>query len=128
EQEIAVPLVGTVAAGKPITAEENHEGYVALDRGLFKGEGLFTLRTRGDSMEGIGVLDGDIVIVRQQSTAENGDVVVAVIEGEATLKRYIRQKDRVILRAENPRYEDIVVKADNDAWIVGKMIGLMRKC
>jgi repressor LexA len=128
DREVRVPLIGTVAAGKPITAVENHEGHITLDRTLFQGEGLFTLRTRGDSMEGIGVLDGDIVIVRQQATADNGDVVVAIIEGEATLKRYIREKSRVILRAENPRYADIIVEPDKEAWIVGKMVGVMRKC
>jgi repressor LexA len=126
--DIDVPLVGAVAAGAPIMAVENIEGYVSLDRRIFKGEGLFTLRIRGDSMKGIGVLDGDIVIVRQQSTAEQNDVVVAIIEGEATLKRYIREADRVILRPENPRYNDIVVPADRDLMIAGKMVGVMRKC
>ena len=126
--EIEVPLVGAVAAGKPITAIENLEGHITLDRNLFKGEGLFTLRIKGDSMKGIGVLDGDIVIVQQQSAAENGEIVVAIIEGEATLKRYIKKDTRVILRAENPQYEDIVVSSDRDIWIAGKMVGMMRKC
>jgi repressor LexA len=125
---IDVPLVGVVAAGTPITAIENIEGYVSIDRRIFKGEGLFTLRIRGDSMKGIGVLDGDIVIVRQQPTAQQNDVVVAIIEGEATLKRYIREADRILLRAENPKYEDIVVRSDREVLIVGKMVGVMRKC
>lgn len=126
--EIVVPLVGSIAAGTPITAEENVEDHIVLDRTLFKGEGLFTLRVKGDSMEGIGVLHGDIVIVRQQTTAQNNDIVVAIIEGEATLKRYIRQTDHIILRAENPRYDDIVVPKDRNVWIAGKMIGVLRKC
>jgi repressor LexA len=125
---VEVPLVGAVAAGVPITAIENIDGYVSLDRKIFKGEGLFTLRVRGDSMQGIGVLDGDIVIVRQQATASQGDVVVAIIEGEATLKRYLREENRVILRAENPRFKDIVVESDRGLIIVGKMVGVMRKC
>ena len=126
--KIEVPLVGAVAAGRPITAIENLEGHITLDRNLFRGDGLFTLRIKGDSMRDVGVLDGDIVIVQQQNNANNGEIVVAIIEGEATLKRYIREKNRVILRAENPGYEDIVVSSDRDIWIAGKMVGMMRKC
>jgi repressor LexA len=128
DNEVQVPLIGSVAAGKPITAVENIDGYVSLDRTIFKGKGLFTLRIRGDSMKNIGVLNGDIVIVRQQADAHNNDVVVAIIEGDATLKRYIRRADHIILRAENPNYEDIIVKSDKEVWIVGKMVGVMRKC
>lgn len=128
DNKIEVPLVGAVAAGKPITAIENLEGHITLDRNLFRGEGLFTLRIKGDSMRGIGILDGDIVIVQQQSTADNGEIVVAIIEGEATLKRYIKKNDHIILRAENPEYEDIVVSSDRNIWIAGKMVGMMRKC
>ncbi len=128
DNEIQIPIVGLIAAGKPITAEENIDGHITLDRNLFKGEGLFTLRVTGDSMEGIGVLDGDFVIVRQQATAQNNDIVVAIIEGEATLKRYIRKENYIILHAENPRYEDIVVPSDRDILIAGKMVGVIRKC
>ncbi len=128
DNEVEVPLVGAVAAGRPITAYENLEGHVTLDKNLFRGEGLFTLRIKGDSMKDIGVLDGDLVIVRQQNDAQNNDVVVAIIEGEATLKRYIKEKEYIILRAENPQYEDIIVSADREIWIAGKMVGVMRKC
>lgn len=128
ENEVLVPLVGAVAAGRPITAHENIDGHITLDRNLFKGDGLFTLRIKGDSMEGIGVLHGDIIIVRQQATAQDNDIVVAIIDGEATLKRYIRKDDHIILRPENPKYEDIVVPAGQDVWIAGKMVGVMRKC
>jgi repressor LexA len=128
ENEIEVPLVGTVAAGMPITAIENLDGHITLDRNLFRGEGLFTLRIKGDSMKEIGVLDGDIVIVQQQNTALDGEVVVAIIDGEATLKRYIKEKNRIILRAENPAYRDIIVESDRDIWLAGKMVGVMRKC
>lgn len=126
--ELSVPLIGNIAAGAPITAEENIEAEITLDRNLFSGEGLFTLRIKGDSMEGIGVLHGDIVIIRQQSTATNGDIIAAIIEGEATLKRYIRKDDHIILRPENERYEDIIVPADQNVWIAGKMVGVLRKC
>jgi len=128
ESGVDVPLVGSIAAGKPITAIENINSYVTLDKNLFKGKGLFTLRVKGDSMEGIGVLDGDIVVVRQQQTASNGDIVVAIIDDDATLKRYIKEKDRVILRAENPFYEDIIIPADRHVSIAGRMVGVMRKC
>jgi len=128
EEFIHVPFIGTVAAGQPITAEENIEGHIALDRNLFRGEGLFTLRVKGDSMKNIGVLDGDIAIIRQQNNADNGEIVVAIIEGDATLKRYIKDDNSVILRAENPRYQDIVIPADRSVWIIGKMVGVIRKC
>jgi repressor LexA len=128
ENEIKVPLIGAVAAGAPITAEENVQGHVTLDRSLFKGKDLFTLRIKGDSMKGIGVLDGDIVIVRQQNAASDGEVIVAIIEGDATLKRYIKKNNRVVLRAENPEYKDIIVPSDRGVWIVGKMVGIIRKC
>jgi repressor LexA len=128
ENEIKVPLIGTVAAGAPITAEENVQGHVTLDRSLFKGKDLFTLRIKGDSMKGIGVLDGDIVIVRQQNAARDGEIIVAIIEGDATLKRYIKKNNHVILRAENPEYKDIIVPSDRGVWIVGKMVGIIRKC
>lgn len=128
ENELQVPLVGTIAAGLPITAEENVEDHITLDKNLFRGKGLFTLRVKGDSMEGIGVLNGDIVIVRQQNTAVDNEVVVAIMDGEATLKRYIKKSDHIILRAENPRYDDIIIPEDRNVWIAGKMVGIMRKC
>jgi repressor LexA len=126
--EIQVPLIGTVAAGKPITAIENIDGYVSLDKSIFKGRELFTLRVRGDSMKEIGVLDGDIAIVHQQADANNTDVVVAIIDGEATLKRYFRYENKIILHPENSAYDDIILKSGKDVWIVGKMVGVIRKC
>jgi repressor LexA len=126
--EVQVPLIGAVAAGVPITAIENMEGHITLDRDMFSGDGLFTLRIKGDSMVNIGVLDGDFVIVQQQNSAEDGDIIVAIIENEATLKRYIKKRGGVILRAENPKYDDIVVPSDRGVWIAGKMVGVIRKC
>ncbi|MGA1874229.1 MAG: transcriptional repressor LexA [bacterium] len=126
---LKVPLVGSVAAGKPLTAVENIEGYITLDREMFKGSGLFTLRVKGDSMRGIGILDGDVAIIRQQPVAETGDVVVALIDGEATLKRYIQQDGNIIFRAENPDFPDIVVSRDrrHEMHIAGRLIGVIRK-
>ena len=126
--QFSVPLVGVVAAGAPITAQENISDYISLDRNMFKGENLFTLKIRGNSMSGIGVLDGDIIIVRQQPTAQNGEVIVAIIDGEATLKRFIKEKERVVLRPENPDFSDIIVPSDKSLLIAGKMVGLLRKC
>ncbi|MBN1129475.1 MAG: transcriptional repressor LexA [Chitinispirillaceae bacterium] len=123
-----VPLIGRVAAGAPITAEENIEGTVTLDRTLFKGDGLFTLRVRGDSMKDAGVFDGDIAVVRQKPTADNGEVVVAVIEGEATLKRFFKREEAVVLHAENTAYEDIVITAPQSVYIAGKLVGVIRRC
>lgn len=126
---LKVPLVGIVAAGKPITAIENIEEYITLDKNLFKGPGLFTLRVKGDSMKGVGILDGDIAIIRRQSSVQTGDIVVALIEGEATLKRYLQQEKKIIFRAENPDFSDICVSFDqaNQVHIAGKLIGVIRK-
>jgi repressor LexA len=123
-----VPLIGRVAAGLPITAEENCEGTVTLDRTLFKGDGLFTLRVKGQSMKDMGVFDGDIAVVRQHPSASNGEVVVAIIEGEATLKRFFKRDDAIVLHAENPAYEDIIIAAPRSVFIAGKLVGVIRKC
>jgi repressor LexA len=122
-----VPLIGIVAAGQPITAVENISDYIFLDPGLFQDQGLFTLRVKGDSMRGIGVLDGDYVVVRQQSQAASGEIVVVIIEDEATLKRYLIEEDKIILHAENPAYADIIIPSSQKVWIAGKMVGLIRK-
>ena len=104
-----VPVLGRVACGLPILAEENIEEYVSLPVSLFgKGE-FYILRAKGESMIDAGIDDGDLVLVRQQNTAEYNQIVVALIEDEATLKRYRPEADRVILHAENPEFEDIIV-------------------
>ncbi len=122
------PLVGAVAAGRPITALENIEGYVTLDRDLFTGQDVFALRVRGDSMTGVGIHDGDLAVVRKQPEVEDGQIAVVLIDQEATLKRFLRQGDKVVLRAENADYDDIVTDPrDADVEIVGKVIGIMRK-
>jgi repressor LexA len=127
EEGFQVPIVGMVPAGKPVTAVENIDGYITLDHNMFRGEGLFTLRVRGDSMRDAGVLDGDIAIVRQQRTAHDGDIVVVMIDDDATLKRYYYRGDHIVLHPENERYEDIVVTSERDVSIVGKMVGVIRK-
>jgi len=102
-----VPLVGRVAAGTPITAAENLEGYLALPHELFSGPELFMLKVQGDSMVNAGILDGDLVIVNQQETAEDGEIVVALLWDEATVKRFYRRDGFVELRPENPNMEPI---------------------
>jgi repressor LexA len=124
---IDVPLVGRVAAGTPIVAEENIEGTVTLDRTLFKGDGLFTLRVRGESMQDIGVFDGDIAVVKQQPSARDGEVVVAIVEGEATLKRFFKKNDAIVLHAENPNFRDIVITSPKNVLIAGRLVGVIRK-
>ncbi|MCL2690530.1 MAG: transcriptional repressor LexA [Chitinispirillia bacterium] len=127
QQVNAIPLVGLVAAGAPITAVENIEGYLTLDRTMFRGEDLFALRVRGESMKGIGIFDSDIAVVRKKNTADNGEVVVAVVNDEATLKRFVKKSDHIVLRAENPAFKDIIVGEGEDIMIAGKLVGVIRK-
>jgi repressor LexA len=119
----AVPLVGSVAAGQPILAAENIEATLPLPA-EFAGESTFILRVRGDSMIEAGILDGDYVVVRQQFTADNGDIVVALIEDEATVKRFFREADRIRLQPENSALDPIYVR---DARILGKVVALFRR-
>jgi repressor LexA len=124
---IGVPLIGNVAAGLPITAIENVDGYVTLDKSIFRGDDLFALRIKGDSMSGMGVLNGDIVVIKKKNSAEHGEVVVVIIDGDATLKRYMKLGDRVFLHPENPAYEDIVLQPGSSIQVAGKLVGVIRK-
>jgi len=114
----ALPLVGSVAAGAPILAEEQVEDWVEAP---FPGD--FVLRVRGDSMVEDGILDGDMVVVRRQQTARDGEIVVARIEDEATVKRLYRDGERIRLQPANPAYEPILV---DEAHVLGKVVGVMR--
>lgn len=119
---VSVPIVGNVAAGSPILAEQNIEDHVLLSADLAK-DGYFLLRVRGDSMINAGILDGDMVLVRPQHEASNGSIVVAMIEGDATVKRFERSNGHVKLIAENPDYEPIVT---NNVSLVGIVRGVIR--
>ncbi len=122
-----LPVVGRVAAGVPVLAEENIEGWVALDSSLAKKEGSFLLRVMGDSMIEEGILDGDFVLVRPQKVAENGEVVVAMVEGEATVKRFHLREDRVELLPAKQGMRPIVVPVDSgEVRILGKVVGVLR--
>lgn len=118
-----VPVVGRVAAGIPILAVENIERTLVLDKDLVKGEGCFALRVKGDSMIEDGILDGDYVLVRPQPSAENGDIVVALLEDEATVKRFYKEKGQVRLQPANAGMTPLFVK---EARILGKVIALVR--
>lgn len=119
-----VPLVGRVAAGVPILAEENLEDTIEIPRFLGEGGACFALRVAGSSMINAGILDGDIVVVRQQDTADDGDIVVALLQDEATLKRFFREADQVRLQPENDAMQPILTR---DPRIVGKVTGVLRR-
>jgi repressor LexA len=121
---ITMPIVGTVAAGVPITAVENIEGHFSVSADFLGKGNHFLLRVSGDSMIDAGILDGDLVIVRAQEMASNGDIVVALIDDEATVKRFYHKADHVELRPENPSMEPIITRK---VVISGVVAGLVRR-
>jgi repressor LexA len=123
-----VPLVGSVPAGHPIDAVENIEGEIAIDTSFLPAGETFTLRVDGDSMRDAGILDGDYVLVKKQKSADAGDIVVAIIGEEATVKRYFPERGKVRLQPENDAFEPIWVdKNSPQLSIAGKVVGLMRR-
>lgn len=120
----SVPLVGRVTAGMPILAEENIEDYLVLPQSMLGRDDIFCLRVQGESMIDAGILDGDIVVLRRQETAENGEIVVAMVEDEATLKRIFYEDGRVRLQPENRTMDPIIVP---DAQVLGKLVALVRQ-
>lgn len=126
ESIVSIPLVGRVAAGVPITAEENIEEYLSFPRNMLPAKGgdtVFALRVAGDSMKDAGIYDGDIAVIKKQSVADNGDIVVALIEDEATLKYFYKEKKKVRLQPANKAYKPITV---TDVAVVGKLVGIYR--
>lgn len=119
-----IPLVGNIAAGVPIMAVENVEEYFMFTPNLFKGEGLFMLTVCGDSMINAGIYNGDKIVIRQQATADNGEIVAAMIDGSATVKRFYKEEGRFRLQPENDAMEPIYT---NEVSILGKVVGLLRK-
>ena len=124
EDVVRIPVLGQVAAGSPILAEENIEDYFPVPADLVKDDQVFMLQIRGDSMEKAGIFHDDYVIVRQQNSAVDNDIVVALLEDEATVKRFIKKKDHVLLKAENDLYEPIIAR---NVLVLGKVIGLFRR-
>ena len=127
-REIAnVPMIGTVAAGQPILAEENIEDYFPIPVEHLPNSQTFMLRVRGDSMIQAGILSGDYVMVEQTSSCRDGDMVVAILEGEATVKTFYKEKDGVIrLQPENDALSPIMVPPDRPLQIAGRVFGVMR--
>lgn len=124
EPTIIIPLIGEVAAGRPILAVENYECEYNMPRYLFRGDNLFMLTVRGDSMIDAGIFNGDYVVVKKQNYADNGDIVVAMINGSATVKRFFREDGQIRLQPENPTMAPIYCF---EVDILGKVTGVIRK-
>lgn len=122
----AIPILGRVRAGAPILAEENIDGFLPVASDLARGEETFALKVKGDSMIEDGILDGDLVIIRRQDGANNSDIVCALIGSEATLKRFHRKGNEIILKPANRNYDSIVV-SKGEFRILGKATGVIRK-
>jgi len=121
---VNVPVLGRIAAGQPILAEENIEDVFPLPRDFVREDASFILRVRGDSMIEAGIYDGDYLVVRQQATANNGEIVAAMIGDEATVKRYYRERDHIRLQPENSSMSPIIVR---DVTVLGKAVALFRR-
>lgn len=120
---VNVPIVGTVAAGQPILAEQNIDSYFPIPAEYMPKEPSFILKVKGESMINAGIMDGDSVLVKQQATAQNGDMVVALIEDSATVKTYYKENGHYRLQPENDTMEPIIV---DDVQILGKVFGIFR--
>ncbi len=120
---VNVPLIGRVAAGEPLLAQENIENYFPVPMEFMPNEKTFMLSVRGESMINAGILDGDMVLVQQMQTASDGDIVVALVEDGATVKTFYKEKDAIRLQPENDSMEPIIVK---EVVILGKVIGVFR--
>jgi len=121
---IDVPLIGKVTAGEPILAQENIESVFSLPKEMLPDAEVFMLSVKGDSMINAGIFSGDYVLVQSTNTAENGDIVVALLDDEATIKRFYKETDYIRLQPENPSMAPIIVK---DLKILGKVVGLFRR-
>jgi repressor LexA len=124
---VGLPMLGAVAAGSPTAAVEQRDERLEFSQ-LFGGPNQFALRVRGDSMIEDHINDGDFVIIRKQETAENGERVVAMVNGEVTLKKFYRKKDHIRLEPANGDMDPIIVHSTEDAQVLGVLIGVVRKC
>jgi len=127
--QATIPLLGRVAAGNPVLSPENKEGQVMVDLALFSlrsAHNVFALRVRGESMVDAHIMDGDTLLVRAQSTARDGEIVVALVEGEATVKRFYNEKNRIRLQPENNTMKPLYLEW-GEFRIVGKAVGVMRR-
>lgn len=129
---IRIPILGRIAAGQPLLAEECVEGHLIVGASLLgtvrpdSPANHFALRVRGESMQGAGIVEGDYVIVRQQPTAENGDVVAALLGDEATVKRFFKHDNQIRLQPEHPTMEPIILEGPQSVDILGKVVAVFR--
>ena len=121
---VGVPLVGRIAAGQPLLAAENIDGFIPVPADMAQSENYFALKVRGDSMRDAGIFNGDIIIARQQSTADNGDIIVALMEDEATVKKFFRENGHIRLQPENPEYTPIIAQ---NVQVLGKVALSIRR-
>lgn len=127
---VTVPVLGRVAAGTPVLSDENFEGTISMGRSLLPaGRNLFALRVRGDSMIGLGIFDGDVVVVKSQQDADSGQIVVALVDGEATVKTFRRLRNKIRLEPSNPGMEPIVIRQQDftPTSILGVVTGVYRQ-
>ena len=127
--QATIPLLGRVAAGSPVLSPENREGEIMVDLALFtlrSAHNVFALKVRGESMVNAHIMDGDTLIVHAQTQAQNGDIIVALVEEEATVKRFFKEKDRIRLQPENGAMKPLYFER-GDFRIVGKAVGVMRR-
>ena len=124
EEPVQIPILGTVAAGKPILAEENWERTISVPPSLLKKQGdYFALNIRGDSMIEAGIMDGDLAVIEKRETAHNGEIVVAVVDDAVTLKRFYKESNRIRLQPENPAYSPIYCQ---DVRVLGRLSCIIR--
>lgn len=128
QQENFIPLLGSIAAGVPIWAEQNFEDYLPIPPPIFGGGELFALHVRGDSMTGAGIRDGDIAVIKKQDCVENGEIAAVLIEQEVTLKRVYLSSESLVLKSENPAFEDLKLAAGTSDLIriLGRYRGIVR--
>ena len=125
---LIVPIVGTIRAGTPLLAVENIEGSVAIDPALARGEGLFALRVRGDSMIEASILDGDLAVIRPQARVEQGEITAVIINDEATVKYFFREKERIRLQPANAGMKPIIIsEGQAEVTLAGKVVAIIRR-
>lgn len=128
EEQPGLPIIGRVAAGNPILAEEHVEDYCDIPASFFKPAADFLLEVHGDSMQDIGIMDGDYIAVNKRETARNGEIIVARVDNEVTVKRYEKKRSKIFLHAENPAYQPIEVDLKNSEFAIeGLYVGVIRR-
>ncbi|MFP4457993.1 MAG: transcriptional repressor LexA [Candidatus Zixiibacteriota bacterium] len=125
---ISIPVIGTIAAGVPVFAAENYEGSFSISSDFVPNGELFALMVSGESMIGANIFDGDVAIIKREEIAQNGDIVAALVDGEATLKRFYRNKDVIWLMPENSDFKPVIItKEEGPLLVLGKLVATIRK-